>query len=39
MVDNSDVVLVVMYSDAGGTANTVAYARKKGKRMIDLSSR
>lgn len=39
MVDNSDVVLVVLYSETGGTANTVAYARKKGKRIIDLSLR
>ncbi|HIW03205.1 MAG TPA: DUF1273 family protein [Firmicutes bacterium] len=37
MVDNSDVVLVVLYSETGGTANTLAYARKKGKRIIDLS--
>lgn len=36
MVDNSDVVLVVMYSDTGGTATTRAYAEKKGKRIIDL---
>ena len=39
MVDNSDVVLVVLYSETGGTANTLAYARKKGKRLIDLSVR
>ena len=38
MVDNSDVVLVVLYSETGGTANTLAYAKKKGKRIIDLSS-
>ncbi len=36
MVDNSDVVLVIMYSDIGGTAVTRAYAEKKNKRIIDL---
>ena len=37
MVDNSDVVLVVNYAESGGTVNTLAYARKRGKRVVDLT--
>lgn len=37
MVDNSDVVLAVDYGKAGGTANTVAYAGRSRKRIINLA--
>ena len=36
MVDNSDFVLTYFDGSSGGTKNTVAYARKKGRGIINL---
>lgn len=36
MVESSDVVLTVDYGSSGGTASTVAYAKKLEKRIINL---
>ena len=36
MVDNSDFVLAVWNGSAGGTANCVEYARRRGKRVENL---
>ena len=34
MVDNSDAVIAVWNGTAGGTANTVDYARKLGRSVL-----
>ena len=34
MVDNSSIVVAYIYSNRGGTKNTVSYAEKKGKNII-----
>ena len=37
MVDRSEVCVAFLESDSGGTAYTVAYAERKGKRIINLA--
>ncbi len=37
MVDNSTTVVCYFDGKSGGTANTVKYARKRGKRIINLA--
>lgn len=37
MVDNSSVVMTLCYDEKGGTASTVAYARRKGLKVIELA--
>lgn len=37
MVDRSSVCVAYMTEESGGTVNTVAYARKKGIRVINLA--
>lgn len=37
MVDNSDTVLTFFNGEPGGTAQTVAYARKKNKNIINIA--
>ncbi len=37
MVDNSSAVVCYFEGKPGGTANTVKYAKKKGKRIINLA--
>ena len=36
MVDNSDVVLTYYDGKSGGTKSTLAYANKKGKRIVNI---
>ena len=37
MVDNSDIVITWFDGKSGGTRNTLRYANKKGKRIVNLS--
>lgn len=37
MVDNSDTVLTYFSGEPGGTAQTVAYAKRKGKKIINIA--
>ena len=37
MIDNSDIVLTWFDGKSGGTANTLKYAQKKNKRIVNLS--
>lgn len=37
MVDNSDIVLTFYDGQAGGTAQTLAYANKKGKQIVNIA--
>ena len=36
MVDNSSYVIAYLNENKGGTANTVRYANKKGKKVINI---
>ena len=36
MVDNSSILVAYLYSNIGGTKNTVSYAEKKGKNIIRI---
>ena len=36
LVDNSSLLIAYIYSNMGGTKNTVSYAEKKGKNIIYL---
>ena len=37
MVDKSSCIISVCYTETGGTASTVSYARKKGLKVINLA--
>lgn len=37
MVDKSDIVLTYFSGEPGGTAQTVAYAKRKGKKIINIA--
>lgn len=36
MVDNSSILVAYLYSNIGGTKNTVSYAEKQGKNIIKI---
>lgn len=38
MVDNSDTVITYFSGKMGGTASTLSYAQKKGKRIINIAN-
>ena len=38
MVDNSDIVITWFDGQNGGTANTIDYAKRKGRRVINLNT-